>query len=215
SLMPDYWGSAPRTTGSAALDQPVPAPGTSPTERLFAAVQKHRSEQAATCVRLRRLLHSVGDPLAKFVLDTVVESKMREEQLLRRLEATLRDALHWSHSSDALPRGGMGGSPALVPVVDELAQAEGEAEDRTRKLAKAFGNVDGGMEKLLLEKLAGERAACHGLLSLIRSRLDREQGEVASTLQRPYAPDVRWATLARQYAYVEDEFGEQSWLYVE
>src|SRR5581483_2736135 len=102
SLMPDYWGSAPRTTGSAALDQPVPAPGTSPTERLFAAVQKHRSEQAATCVRLRRLLHSVGDPLAKFVLDTVVESKMREEQLLRRLEATLRDALHWSHSSDAL-----------------------------------------------------------------------------------------------------------------
>src|SRR5437868_15094016 len=93
----------------------------------------------------------------RVLLETGLEDEESHHGLLKRIEASLRDALNWTHSPNALPAAA---SPQQ-PVAGELAAAARVLieEERTgarilRGVAQLEKGIDSGLHSLLLEMMA-------------------------------------------------------------
>src|ERR1700694_4382857 len=73
-----------------------PRPGT--VEWLLSAVEHHASAEADALVQYEQLAESSGDPVIALVMHLILEDEERHHGLLKRIEASLRDALYWTHS---------------------------------------------------------------------------------------------------------------------
>src|ERR1700732_847597 len=73
------------------------------TEWIVSAVDHHAAAEAESLVQYEQLAESSGDPVVALIMRLILEDEVRHHGLLKSIEASLRDALWWSHSPAALP----------------------------------------------------------------------------------------------------------------
>ena len=72
-------------------------------EWLLEAVERHARAEQDALAEYAFVAEASADPVVALVMRLILEDEERHHGLLRRIEATLRDALNWTHSPSALP----------------------------------------------------------------------------------------------------------------
>ncbi|HLY65662.1 MAG TPA: hypothetical protein VKU60_09010 [Chloroflexota bacterium] len=137
------------------------------SERLHRDLEAHRDSQSAILAKARQAKELVRTPFAEFVLDRVADDESREAEVLRRIAASLHDALTWSHSPDALPdRGSEGEREQAIKLLQDMLRLEQGRARSARRLAKSYAGIGSGLEQALLERSATLAESNAGLLKL-------------------------------------------------
>jgi len=140
--------------GLALASEPKPKKE-SRSERLYRDLQSHRNSQAGIMAETKRAKDLAKTPLAEYLLQVVGENETRQAEVLGRLAASLRDALSWSHSAEALPDRASGPERAeTIASVRDLLRLEQARARSARRLAKAYAGIGDGLEQTLLEASA-------------------------------------------------------------
>jgi hypothetical protein len=149
-----------------------PPPGT--VEWLLHAVERHASAEAETLVQYEQLAVSSGDPVVALVMRLILDDEERHHGLLKRIEASLSDALNWSHSPAALPTAPTPQQPLqadLAAVARALIAEERTGARKMRELADQEKGISGGLHSLLLEMMALDSEKHARLLHFVENRL--------------------------------------------
>jgi rubrerythrin len=158
-----------------------PSPGS--VEWLLDAVERHAIAEQDALAQYEYLRTASGDPVIALVMRLILEDEERHHGLLKRIEATLRDALEWTNSPGALPVP----APPQQPVTSELVETSNALikEEHTgarylRDLAHQGKDVSWGLPSLLAEMMAMDSDKHARLLKFVHDRLakrpDREDG---------------------------------------
>lgn len=143
-------------------------------EWLLRAVERHAMAEGNALDKYEALATASGDPVIALVMRLLLEDEDRHHGLLKRIEASLRDAIDWTESPDALPACGNPQQP-LVPGLVETAQAlieeEHEGARELRQLARFEKRIDGELHSLLLETMALDSEKHARMLQFVRDRL--------------------------------------------
>jgi hypothetical protein len=160
-----------------------PQPGT--VEWLLHAVERHANAEAGALVQYEQLAESSGDAVVALVMRLILDDEERHHGLLKRIEASLRDALNWSHSPAALPTPPTPQQPLhadLAAVARELITEERTGARKMRDLADQEKGINGGLHSLLLEMMAMDSEKHARLLHFVENRLHvRAQAEDGPT----------------------------------
>src|SRR5262245_61090361 len=101
---------------------PVGPDGQGPTsgsvEWLLDAVERHATAEQEALELYDYLRTASCDPVIALVMQLILEDEERHHGLLRRIEATLRDAIGWTHSPNALPTSAMPSQPVTQALID-------------------------------------------------------------------------------------------------
>ena len=150
-------------------------PDGSPLDRLLGAFERHIVAEADTVTAYRALADTSADPVVALLMQQVVDDEERHHGLLRSMAARLHDALHWTHSPDALPTRGTPpeseAGPLLAPI-REFARQEREGARQARELAKQQAGLYDGLFALLLESMAADSEKHERILSYIARRME-------------------------------------------
>jgi hypothetical protein len=151
------------------------SPPGSPVERLRNAVEAHAKAEAETLGVYEHIAEASGDPVIALVMRLVLEDEERHHGLLKRIEATLSDALNWTHSPAALPSGVPAFTEAdrLAALARELVEEERTGAKILRKLADQQRVIDGGLPSLLIETMALDSEKHAKLLQFVQRRLEQ------------------------------------------
>jgi hypothetical protein len=150
-----------------------PTPGT--IDWLLNAVERHASAEANALSEYEFLAQASGDPVIALVMRLILEDEERHHGLLRRIEATLRDALNWTHSPSSLPTSSVPQQPIsrdLVAITGTLVDEERSGAKFMRDLAQREKDIDAGLHSLLLEMMAMDSEKHARLLQFVRQRLE-------------------------------------------
>jgi hypothetical protein len=154
----------------------------SQSERLHADLQAHRGQHTAILAETNRAAKLAKTPLAQFLLRDIQDSESKQLELLDQMTASVRDALYWTHTPDALPLGGGGAERAeALESVKALIELERQRARTARRLAKAYAGIDGGLEQALLEASASASEANGQLLQLILRRSSAPRAGAATS----------------------------------
>ena len=174
-----------------ATDQPLPMSAgrrvqPSPAERLFRDLETHRDSQAAILAETSRAAGWAATPLAEFLLGMVGDSETRDLEMLDRMTTSLRDALEWTYSAGALPEASIGTERSeTIKSIKQLLRLERQRAQTTRRLAKAYAGIDGGLQQALLEVSAAAAESNSLLLQLMlrRFKADSKRTTLVSATQ--------------------------------
>ena len=115
-----------------------------------------------------------GDPVVALVMRLILEDEERHHGLLKRIEASLRDALNWTHSPNALPASGMPEQTVasqLAAAARVLIEEERTGAHYLRGIAHLEKGIDSGLHTLLLEMMALDSEKHARLLQFVHDRL--------------------------------------------
>jgi len=153
-------------------------PGT--VEWLLDAVERHANAEQDALAEYEHIGSASGDPVVALVMRLILEDEERHHGLLKRMQATLSDALNWTHSPDALP-------PTAAPekaLTEELATTtQGLIEEEhtgaryLRKLAHEQKGIGDGLHSMLLEMMAMDSEKHARLLQYAQHRLATRAGK--------------------------------------
>lgn len=146
-------------------------------DRLLEAVEAHIAAERESVTSYRGLTTSTSDPVVTLLFQLMLEDEERHHELLRRIAASLRDALRWTHSRDALPPTGPFRdvqTKEAAHVLEGFARHERETAGRFRRLARTQGDLYGGLLALLLETMAADSDKHHRILRFILKRITEE-----------------------------------------
>lgn len=158
---------------SEILDQP--GDHVSAVERLLSAVEVHVAAEAATLPQYEQVARASQDPVVELVMRLVLEDEVHHHELLRRIGATVRDALQWSHSPEALPpayQPRAHATPDDIARVRALVAEELEGARHLRRIAHEQKGPSGGLVALLLEAMAHDSEKHAKLLTFVQRRLE-------------------------------------------
>lgn len=143
-------------------------------EWLLDAIERHALAEEDALEQYRYVSAVSRDPVIALVMRLILEDEERHHGLLKRMEASLRDALEWTHSPNALPTAGM----PQAPVAQELAEAvrflideEHTSARYMRELGRQERHISAGLHTLLLEMMALDSEKHAKLLGFVRDRL--------------------------------------------
>jgi rubrerythrin len=161
-------------SGLPINSQPEHGPTPGSIEWLLNAVERHAAAEQDSLEQYEYLATASGDPIIALVMRLILEDEERHHGLLRRIEASLRDALNWTHSLNALPTG----STANQPVARELAETTRVLIEEERNgarylhdLAHRQKGIDSGLHSLLIEMMAMDSEKHARLLQFVSERL--------------------------------------------
>lgn len=146
----------------------------SPVERLLQTVEAHIAAEAETLPTYERLGRESGDPVVDLVMQMIVEDEVHHHGLLRRIGASLRDALYWSHSAEALPAAFQPTartSPQAVADAGELIKEELDGARKLHQVAREQRKLSGGLVSVLIEAMAQDSEKHARLLQFVQTRL--------------------------------------------
>jgi hypothetical protein len=167
-LVPGYTGLPVHTESTS----PGPPPGS--VEWLLDAIERHAAAEADALAQYEYVSKASGDPVVAFVMRLILEDEERHHGLLKRMEATLRDALDWTRSPNALPSSGVPEAPVeqhLAESVGSLIHEENTGARYMRELARQEEAVGADLHALLLEMMAQDSEKHAKLLGFVRVRL--------------------------------------------
>jgi rubrerythrin len=162
-------------TGFPIETQPESGPQTGTVEWLLGAVERHATAEKDALDQYEYLGTASGDPVIALVMRLILEDEERHHGLLRRMESTLRDALNWTHSPDALPASRTPQPPVgtdLAGTARALIEEERTGAHYLRDLAKREKRIDAGLHSLLLEMMAMDSEKHARLLQFVHDRLE-------------------------------------------
>jgi hypothetical protein len=144
-------------------------------EWLVDAVERHAQAESDALEQYEYLGTASGDPVIALVMRLILEDEERHHGLLKRIEASLRDALNWTHSPNALPDDvpdQASVSPSeLAQMTRELINEEHTGARYIRDLAHKEKGIDGGLHSLLLEMMAMDSEKHARMLQFVQERL--------------------------------------------
>jgi hypothetical protein len=151
-----------------------PRPRAGSVEWLLDAVERHAAAEQDALAQYEYLRAASADPIIALVMQLILDDEVRHHGVLKRIEATLRDALEWTHSPDALP----GTMPPRLPIGPELVETASALikEERTgahylRELAHQERQTSAGVPGALMEMMAMDSDKHARLLEFVRDRL--------------------------------------------
>jgi len=115
-----------------------------------------------------------GDPVVALVMRLILEHEERHHGLLKRIEASLRDALNWTHSPNALPASVTPQEPVagdLAAATRVLIEEEHTGARYLRGVAHLEKGIDSGLHSLLLEMMSMDSEKHARLLQFVHDRL--------------------------------------------
>ena len=101
-------------------------------EWLLNAVARHAAAESDSLEQYEYLRTASGDPVVALVMRLILEDEERHHGLLRRIEASLRDAVEWTHSPSALPSS----AAPTAPLPEDLAAVARQLVDEERSGAR-------------------------------------------------------------------------------
>ena len=147
-------------------------PGTA--EWLLDAVERHALAEQDALQQYEYIGNASRDPVVALVMRLILEDEERHHGLLKRIEATLRDALNWTHSPDALPPTVTPQPPVardLAAFTTALIEEERTGSRYLRDLARRERTIGAGLHSLLIEMMAMDSEKHAHLLEYVRDRL--------------------------------------------
>ena len=155
-----------------APEEHGPPPGSA--EWLLNVIAQHANAEATTLAQYEHLAAASGDPVVALVTRLILEDEERHHTLLKRIQASLRDVLEWTHSPQALPSGAAPStttSPDLAALARGLVSEERHGAQQMRRLAESEKQVGGGLHALLLDMMAIDSDKHAHLLQFVEHRL--------------------------------------------
>lgn len=143
-------------------------------KRLYDTIQRHIQAETDALSQYDRIAEESGDPVIALVMRLVLQDEERHHGLLERIANSLRDALDWTHSSDALPMGKPytgERAAALASVTHALVEEEKHGAKALRNLAQQERKIADGLHSLLLEMMALDSEKHAHLLQFVEQRL--------------------------------------------
>jgi hypothetical protein len=143
--------------------------------RLLGAVDRHASLEVEALCQYEHLAQVSGDPVIALVMRLILEDEERHHGLLKRISSTLRDALNWTYSPDALPRMTTPAAATdedLPALARALIDEEKTGAQALRGLAQREKWLGGGLDSLLLEMMAMDSEKHARLLQFVQRRLE-------------------------------------------
>jgi len=150
------------------------APGT--VEHLLDAVERHATAEQDALAQYEYLQSASGDPVVALAMGIILEDEERHHGLLKRIEATLRDALDWTHSPEALPAPTAPAQRVTKTMVDTagaLIKEEHNGARALRDLAHREKDVGYSLQGVLIEMMALDSEKHARLLEFVHDRLER------------------------------------------
>ena len=155
----------------------------SSAEKLYRDLQAHAAREEAALAETERAKELALAPVTKFVLDLIDDRQGKQVELVERMAASLRDALYWTYSPEALPDATSGRErAATAEALRNLVQLERQRARSAKRLAKSFAGINGGLERALLEASAAQSQSNVRLLRLLIERLG--QGDTSASQPR-------------------------------
>lgn len=152
-------------------------PERSPTERLLTVLEAHAGAEAESLADYQRLVRSTTDPVVRLLMQMLLDDELHHHRLLERMATTVRDALHWTRSADALPSQPTSeraaADEALVSTTKARIREEHEGVRHLRELARREGHLGDGLFGLLLEVMAMDGEKHERVLRFLQHRLER------------------------------------------
>ena len=145
-------------------------------EWLLEAVERHASAEQDALAEYEFVAEASADPVIALVMRLILDDEERHHGLLRRIEATLRDALNWTHSPSALPEPALPQQPVardLVALTRALVEEERTGARMMRDLAQREKGIDAELHSLLLEMMAMDSEKHARLLQFVQQRLEQ------------------------------------------
>jgi rubrerythrin len=143
-------------------------------EALLDAVERHANAEQDALAQYEYLRTASDDPVVALIMQLILDDEERHHGLLKRIEATVRDAIEWTHSPAALPAS----VPPRLPVPAELADTAHALikEERTgaqylRDLARRDKDASAGLQRVLIEMMAMDSDKHARLLQFVHDRL--------------------------------------------
>jgi hypothetical protein len=160
---------------SMRLRERAEATAPSSIERLLHAVDAHAAAEAEALDEYSELADGSGDSVIAFVMRLILDDEVRHHGLLNGMAATLRDALEWTSSPAALPKGGtLGPLPdTYAMLARRLVEEERTGARALRKFAEQERDINGGLDSVLLEMMAMDSEKHAMLLQFVQKRLDQ------------------------------------------
>lgn len=161
-------------SGFPVASRPTYGPQRGTVEWLLEAIERHATAEEGALEQYEHLATASGDPVIEMVMRLILEDEARHHGLLKRIEASLRDALEWTHSRNALPASGTPQTPAageLQQTAHLLINEERTGARYLRDLARQEKRVDAGLHGLLLEMMATDSEKHASLLQFVCDRL--------------------------------------------
>jgi len=155
---------------------PAHGPTSGTVEWLLEAVERHARAEQDALDEYAFVAEASADPVIALVMRLILDDEERHHGLLRRIEATLRDALNWTHSPSALPVAAIPQQPVardLVAITRALVQEEHTGARMMRDLAQREKGIDAGLHSLLLEMMAMDSEKHARLLQFVQQRLEQ------------------------------------------
>jgi rubrerythrin len=146
----------------------------SPLERLLHAVDTHAAAEEDALGQYEYLATASGDPVVALVMRLILDDEVRHHGLLHRMAATLRDALDWTTSPEALPTRAPRArqSGGFAKLARSLIEEERTGAHALRRLADREKDINGGLDSVLLEMMAMDSEKHAHLLQFVQRRLD-------------------------------------------
>jgi rubrerythrin len=147
-------------------------PGT--VEWLLDALERHANAEQDALEQYEYIGTASGDPVVALVMRLILEDEERHHGLLKRMEASLSDALNWTNSPSALPETAIPQRAAdneLATAARALIEEEQTGARYLRKLANEEKKIDAGLHSLLLEMMAMDSEKHARLLKFVHDRL--------------------------------------------
>jgi rubrerythrin len=143
--------------------------------RLLDAVDRHATLEVEALGQYEHLAQASGDPVIALVMRLILEDEERHHGLLKRISSTLRDALNWTYSPDALPRlttPVTATGEDLPALARALIDEEKTGAQALRGLAQREKGLGSGLDSLLLEMMATDSEKHARLLRFVQRRLE-------------------------------------------
>ena len=147
-------------------------PGT--VEWLLNAIERHATAERDALEQYQYIGTASVDPVIALVMRLILDDEERHHGLLKRMEASLSDALNWTHSPSALPETAIpqpATSSELATTARALIEEEKTGARYLRKLANEEKGIDAGLHSLLLEMMAMDSEKHARLLKFVHDRL--------------------------------------------
>ena len=122
------------------------------------------------------------DAQLALLMQMTLDEKRRHQSMLRRITITLRDALNWTRSADALPSHRSTSAPVVADLISTTCAAleEERASARSlRRLAVQLRGINAGLMSVLMDAMAVTSEKHARLLQFVITRLRSQQATEA------------------------------------
>jgi rubrerythrin len=141
---------------------------------LLQTIERHAAAESEALGQYEYLARASEDAVIALIMRLILDDEVRHHALLERMATSLRDALYWTHSPDALPKSSTQNcveATELQALAQGLIEEEKAGAETLRRIATREKRLDSGFDSVLLEMMAIDSEKHAHLLRFVERRL--------------------------------------------